>query len=93
MIDKNKAIAHPIVPVDLSVPYGSLIVSKDTNKRLGESNYRSEVFPHADSVSGDTDLMRICDSRQNPGSGAANPLCLPTLAAGHICIINHALCE
>lgn len=53
LIDKNKAIAHPIVPVDLSVPYGSLIVSKDTNKRLGESIYRSEVFPHATSVSGD----------------------------------------
>ncbi|ROL45641.1 B-cell scaffold protein with ankyrin repeats [Anabarilius grahami] len=43
---KNKAIAHPIVPVDLSVPYGSLIVSKDTNKRLGESNYRIYVTLH-----------------------------------------------
>ncbi len=26
LIDKNKATAQPIVPVDLSVPYGSLIV-------------------------------------------------------------------
>lgn len=46
LIDKNKATAQPIVPVDLSVPYGSLIVSKDTNKRLGKSIYRRVRSSH-----------------------------------------------
>ncbi len=38
LIDRNKATAQPIIPVDLSVPYESLIVSKDTNKRLGKAS-------------------------------------------------------
>ncbi len=43
LIDKNKATAQPIVLVDLSVPYGSLIVSKDTNKHLGKKNIYRRV--------------------------------------------------